>query len=226
VPSPAAPCTGATGRWSGARSARHGASSTPRSAVSARTDAHGRRRAGKEARTRYEVQRSFVEPVVVTELACTLETGRTHQIRVHLRSIGHPVVGDLRYGGARQSLPMQRPFLHAELLELAHPVTGEPLVFRSPLPGDLDEILRASRQPSRVGPEVRSGSGQSACPRAIAAMSASVKLSRWLRIRLLIPAQTASSTHWPSWSHAPSWCGSPKSPTAIGRPRPRRSHPG
>jgi 23S rRNA pseudouridine1911/1915/1917 synthase len=96
---------------------------------------------GKEARTRYEVQRGFVEPVVVTELACTLETGRTHQIRVHLRSIGHPVVGDARYGGARQSLPMGRPFLHAEVLELAHPVTGVPLSFRSPLPPDLAVVL-------------------------------------------------------------------------------------
>lgn len=96
---------------------------------------------GKEARTRYEVLRAFLEPVVVTELACTLETGRTHQIRVHLRSIGHPVVGDARYAGARQSLPMGRPFLHAELLELAHPVTAEPVSFASALPQDLSDVL-------------------------------------------------------------------------------------
>ncbi len=96
---------------------------------------------GKEARTRYEVRTAFTEPVVVTELACTLETGRTHQIRVHLRSIGHAVVGDVRYDGARQSLPMERPFLHAEHLELAHPVTGEPLAFHSPLPADLEAVL-------------------------------------------------------------------------------------
>jgi 23S rRNA pseudouridine1911/1915/1917 synthase len=96
---------------------------------------------GKEARTGYEVLQSYAEPVVVTELACTLETGRTHQIRVHLRSIGHPVVGDAGYGGARQSLPMTRPFLHAEALELQHPVTGEELAFRSPLPDDLAAIL-------------------------------------------------------------------------------------
>ena len=96
---------------------------------------------GKEARTRYEVLTSFTEPVAVTELACTLETGRTHQIRVHLRSIGHAVVGDNRYDGARESLPMARPFLHAELLELAHPVTGERVSFSSPLPADLVEVL-------------------------------------------------------------------------------------
>ncbi len=96
---------------------------------------------GKEARTRYEVRQAFVEPVAVTELGCTLETGRTHQIRVHLQSIGHPVVGDARYGGNRQSLPMDRPFLHAEELDLAHPVTGEALAFRSPLPADLVAVL-------------------------------------------------------------------------------------
>ena len=104
---------------------------------------------GKEARTRYEVLGTFVEPVAVTELACTLETGRTHQIRVHLRSIGHPVVGDARYGGARQSLPMGRPFLHAELLELAHPVTAEPVSFASELPEDLTTVLAALTPPTR-----------------------------------------------------------------------------
>jgi 23S rRNA pseudouridine1911/1915/1917 synthase len=96
---------------------------------------------GKEARTRYEVLRRFTEPVVVTELACTLETGRTHQIRVHLRSIGHTVVGDQRYGGERQSLSMTRPFLHAEHLELAHPISGDPLTFDAPLPDDLEGVL-------------------------------------------------------------------------------------
>lgn len=96
---------------------------------------------GKPARTGYEVLRRFVAPVVVSELACTLETGRTHQIRVHLSSIGHAVVGDARYGGARQSLPMARPFLHAEHLELVHPVTGEPLAFHAPVPHDLTAVL-------------------------------------------------------------------------------------
>jgi 23S rRNA pseudouridine1911/1915/1917 synthase len=96
---------------------------------------------GKEARTRYAVLRRYDEPVAVTELACELETGRTHQIRVHLRSIGHAVVGDARYDGARQSLPLPRPFLHAEGLALDHPVTGAPLSFSSPLPADLTALL-------------------------------------------------------------------------------------
>ena len=100
---------------------------------------------GREARTRYEVRERYHEPVEVTQLGCELETGRTHQIRVHLRSIGHPVVGDARYDGERQSFPMARPFLHAEHLELAHPITGAPLAFDSPLPDDLVAALARLR---------------------------------------------------------------------------------
>jgi 23S rRNA pseudouridine1911/1915/1917 synthase len=95
---------------------------------------------GKAARTRYEVLQRYTDPVVVAELACRLETGRTHQIRVHLSSIGHPVVGDARYGGVRESLACARPFLHAEHLALDHPVTHAPLTFASPLPADLLEV--------------------------------------------------------------------------------------
>jgi 23S rRNA pseudouridine1911/1915/1917 synthase len=100
---------------------------------------------GKPARTRYELVRTFREPVEVTELRCRLETGRTHQIRVHLASIGHRVVGDGRYGGQRQSLSMARPFLHAEELGFDHPITDEPLSFTSPLPADLAAVLASLR---------------------------------------------------------------------------------
>lgn len=100
---------------------------------------------GRPARTRYEVVRTYHQPVEVTDLACRLETGRTHQIRVHLASIGHRVVGDARYGGQRQSLPMDRPFLHAERLRLDHPITGEALSFTSPLPDDLTAVLASLR---------------------------------------------------------------------------------
>ena len=96
---------------------------------------------GREARTGYEVVRRYDEPVPVTELVCHLETGRTHQIRVHLRGIGHPVVGDPRYGGTRQTLPAPRQFLHAEHLAFRHPVTGAPVEADSPLPADLREVL-------------------------------------------------------------------------------------
>jgi 23S rRNA pseudouridine1911/1915/1917 synthase len=96
---------------------------------------------GKPARTWYDVVRTFHHPVEVTELVCRLETGRTHQIRVHMASIGHRVVGDGRYGGDRQSLPLPRPFLHAEHLGFDHPITGEALTFTSPLPDDLAQVL-------------------------------------------------------------------------------------
>jgi 23S rRNA pseudouridine1911/1915/1917 synthase len=106
--------------------------SPTRMAVSAR---------GRDARTHYAVRRVFHEPVAVSLLDCRLETGRTHQIRVHLAAIDHPVVGDERYGGARQSLPAERPFLHAERLRFAHPITGEQLELTSPLPADLAALL-------------------------------------------------------------------------------------
>jgi 23S rRNA pseudouridine1911/1915/1917 synthase len=97
---------------------------------------------GREARTRYEVRARYHEPIDTTELACKLETGRTHQIRVHLAAIGHPVVGDTRYGGERPAIPVGRPFLHAERLSFVHPRTGEVLTFTSPLPADLEDVRR------------------------------------------------------------------------------------
>jgi 23S rRNA pseudouridine1911/1915/1917 synthase len=99
----------------------------------------------RQARTRYEVRERYTEPESATLLDCRLETGRTHQIRVHLASIGHPVVGDDRYGsrrsGRRLTLPAGRPFLHAAALSLKHPVTGEVLSFETPLPEDLTTVL-------------------------------------------------------------------------------------
>jgi 23S rRNA pseudouridine1911/1915/1917 synthase len=96
--------------------------------------------AGREARTRYEVLHRYREPVPTTELACKLETGRTHQIRVHLAAIGHPVVGDGRYGGERPAIPIARPFLHAERLAFVHPSSGEVVTFTSVLPPDLEDV--------------------------------------------------------------------------------------
>ena len=95
---------------------------------------------GREARTRYEVEATFTDPIATSEVVCSLETGRTHQIRVHLAAIGHPVVGDDRYGGARSALPLGRPFLHAEALAFDHPSTDERVRFASALPADLVEV--------------------------------------------------------------------------------------
>ena len=96
-------------------------------------------RRGKEARTRYEVVARFVEPL--SRLSCELETGRTHQIRVHLSAIGHPVLADRQYGGDDAGTGLERPFLHAAHLGFAHPITGEPMSFASPLPDDLACVL-------------------------------------------------------------------------------------
>ena len=100
---------------------------------------------GRTARTRYRVESRFTSPGATTLIRCHLETGRTHQIRVHLSSIGHPVVGDDRYGGRRRpglpEMPPGRPFLHAAALGFEHPVTGEEMRFTAPLPADLAGVL-------------------------------------------------------------------------------------
>ena len=109
------------------------------------------REAGKDARTGYEVITQYDHPACAF-LECRLETGRTHQIRVHLAAIGHPVVGDGTYGGDRNPLQPGRPFLHAHVLALRHPTTGERLEFSDPLPPELAAVLAeldaSSRPPS------------------------------------------------------------------------------
>ena len=97
---------------------------------------------GKEARTHYEVVRDFDDPVPCALLECRLETGRTHQIRVHMAAIGHPVVGDGRYRGDRKAIPTPRMVLHSAALALDHPTRpGERLSFASPLPPDLAAVV-------------------------------------------------------------------------------------
>ena len=98
------------------------------------------REGGRTARTAYEVVSSFPDPAV-TRLECRLETGRTHQIRVHLQAIGHPVVGDAAYGGRRAAIALDRPFLHAGGLGFEHPVTGERIAVDEPLAPELAALL-------------------------------------------------------------------------------------
>jgi 23S rRNA pseudouridine1911/1915/1917 synthase len=94
-------------------------------------------RGGREARTRFRALRTAHGRSL---LELQLETGRTHQIRVHLAAVLHPVVGDERYGRAQPPLP-PRMFLHAARLEFAHPITGQWMVFDAPLPPDLAAFL-------------------------------------------------------------------------------------
>jgi 23S rRNA pseudouridine1911/1915/1917 synthase len=119
---------------------RRGTIDAPIGRSTARRTRMAVRDAGRPARTGYDVEREFDDPEC-SLLGCTLETGRTHQIRVHLAAIGHPVVGDATYGGRRDSIRLDRPFLHAARLAFAHPVTGEPMAFTADLPAELTEVL-------------------------------------------------------------------------------------
>jgi 23S rRNA pseudouridine1911/1915/1917 synthase len=94
----------------------------------------------RDARTFFRVLKRYTHH---TLLLLQLETGRTHQIRVHLQAIGHPVVGDPVYGSghSRPGIILPRQFLHAYQLAFVHPVTGEQLEFEAPLPADLQAIL-------------------------------------------------------------------------------------
>ena len=111
-----------------------------------------RERGGKLALTRYRVVDSL--DALWSLVECRLETGRTHQIRVHMRHIGHPVVGDTLYGGARRRglderrrealARCPRQALHAARLAFAHPVSGAALAFESPLPADMNALIEAA----------------------------------------------------------------------------------
>jgi 23S rRNA pseudouridine1911/1915/1917 synthase len=96
----------------------------------------------REARTHFTLERAFADTSL---LRLRLDTGRTHQIRVHLQAIGHAVCGDPEYGSAGR-LGLERQFLHATRLAFDHPITGERVEVSSPLPADLQAALeRAER---------------------------------------------------------------------------------
>ena len=129
--------------------------------VSAPIDRHPRdrirmavREDGRDATTHYRLRERFRAH---TALECRLETGRTHQIRVHMQHLRHPIVGDPLYGGALK-LPkgaseelaaalrgFRRQALHAETLEFAHPASGEPVRCTAPVPADMLELMRVLR---------------------------------------------------------------------------------
>jgi 23S rRNA pseudouridine1911/1915/1917 synthase len=110
-------------------------------------------RRGKEALTRWKVLERFG---AFTLLEAKIDTGRTHQIRVHLSSLGHPVVGDSVYGGSKRTVEapvmraalkkLSRQALHAGRLSFLHPVTGQEIMFESPLPEDMAVVIRFLRE--------------------------------------------------------------------------------
>jgi 23S rRNA pseudouridine1911/1915/1917 synthase len=109
-----------------------------------------RRQQGRAAVTHWKTLQQIHGPYgKFSFLEVKIETGRTHQIRVHLSSIGHPVAGDTLYGAAKElskkegeSVALERNFLHAAAIQFKHPVTDTPLSFEQPLPADLAQFLR------------------------------------------------------------------------------------
>ena len=98
---------------------------------------------GRRAVTHYEVLEQYDKGVSL--IKCTLETGRTHQIRVHMASIGHPLVGDQTYGYKKQKFKIEGQALHAKTLGFIHPTTGEYIEFTSDLPEYFEELIKKLR---------------------------------------------------------------------------------
>ena len=96
---------------------------------------------GKFARTRYKVLGTYGGGALVK---LQLDTGRTHQIRVHMAYMGHPLTGDFLYGEENRAL-IGRPALHSARLELRHPVTGEQMIFSAPVPQDMENLVSAGQ---------------------------------------------------------------------------------
>jgi 23S rRNA pseudouridine1911/1915/1917 synthase len=106
---------------------------------------------GKPARTDWERGETFGEMAAMVR--CRIFTGRTHQIRVHLKSIGHPILGDALYGwkaDARMTVQPERVMLHAEHLVLTHPISGKVLDLRAPLPKDFLKLIKALRKVAKA----------------------------------------------------------------------------
>ena len=98
---------------------------------------------GKEAVTHYKVLERFGN---ATYIECRLETGRTHQIRVHMASLGHPLLGDTVYGSSKNPYHLQGQALHAMILGFRHPATGEYMEFTAPLPEYFEKLLEKLRK--------------------------------------------------------------------------------
>lgn len=117
-----------------------------------------RARRSREAVTRIVRIEPITRALTLAQIA--IHTGRTHQIRVHLSGIGHPIVGDSLYGGVRRRVPgdlravnkLERPFLHAARLAFKHPADGRRLEFVSPLPEDLQSVLDKLREHTKSKP--------------------------------------------------------------------------
>ncbi len=133
----------------------HGTVDAPEGVIDAPIGRHPRQRkqmavieGGRPARTYFKVLERFPGYTLVM---ARLETGRTHQIRVHFASIGHPVVGDAVYGPKKNEVPVARQFLHAFRLGFTLPGTGRYVELEAPLAPDLTQVLERLRSSQRVG---------------------------------------------------------------------------
>ncbi len=106
------------------------------------------RKGGREAVTDYFVVERFG---TYTLVRCKLHTGRTHQIRVHMRYIGHPIAGDKVYGVKKEEFNLEGQLLHAGKIGFRHPKTGENMTFSAPLPDDFEHVLDILREKSEKG---------------------------------------------------------------------------
>jgi 23S rRNA pseudouridine1911/1915/1917 synthase len=112
-------------------------------------------RGGRHARTDYKVLKQGQHGAWVE---CVLHTGRTHQIRVHLSALGHPVAGDITYGRTKRpwgGLPVPRQMLHAAFLRITHPITGKEIEFTAPLPKDFQALLDRMEEKQKVVVKVK-----------------------------------------------------------------------
>ena len=98
---------------------------------------------GKRAVTEFKVLERFKK---FTYVECQLQTGRTHQIRVHMAEIGHPVLGDEKYSARKNPFEISGQALHSHTLSLTHPTTRERMNFTAPLPDDMEKILNCLRE--------------------------------------------------------------------------------
>jgi 23S rRNA pseudouridine1911/1915/1917 synthase len=92
----------------------------------------------RDAVTHFTVLETFDQ---YTYVQCELETGRTHQIRVHMKYIGYPLAGDPKYGPRKKTLDINGQALHAAVLGFKHPKTGKEMLFEAPIPDDMEQLL-------------------------------------------------------------------------------------
>ncbi len=182
---------------------------------------------GRPARTRYRALSRADRLLPASLVTCQLETGRTHQVRVHLAAIGHPLLADERYANSgllrtsQELLPeLKRPWLHAAQLGFVHPTTRQPVAFSSPLPADLAQSLEQLGLELPAGHATYAPGSPALPPQANAGRASSGPASSG-------PASSGPASSGPASSgpasSGPASSGPVSSPSATSSPRTRRT---